>query len=196
MPILTKLHAFSLLTPYKPFDLAEAQHLARTLEFLRATDAPFFRDTLAGHITASAILTDPAQSNLLLIWHEKLRRWLQPGGHCEQDDVSLSAAARRELLEETGLPQNGCILATDMPFDVDVHPIPVRGAEPAHWHYDIRFLFVYGSWEGSERSEGSESSERSQPSQPSQPVWQWRAVEEVAQWPEASLARLAQKLRQ
>ena len=97
MPILTKLHAFSLLTPYKPFDLAEAQHLARTLEFLRATDAPFFRDTLAGHITASAILTDPAQSNLLLIWHEKLRRWLQPGGHCEQDDVSLSAAARREL---------------------------------------------------------------------------------------------------
>ena len=193
MPILTKLHAFSLLTPYKPFDLAEAQHLARTLEFLRAIDAPFFRDTLDGHITASAILTDPTRSSLLLIWHEKLQRWLQPGGHCEQDDVSLSAAARRELLEETGLPRNECMLATDKPFDVDVHPIPVRGDEPAHWHYDVRFLFVYGSsegWEGSERSEPSE------PSQPSQPVWQWRAVEEVAQWPEASLARLAQKLRQ
>ena len=25
-------------------------------------------------------------------------------------------------------------------FDLDVHLIPARGGEPAHYHYDVRFL--------------------------------------------------------
>jgi hypothetical protein len=27
-------------------------------------------------------------------------------------------------------------------FDIDVHPIPARATEPAHEHFDLRFLFV------------------------------------------------------
>lgn len=26
-------------------------------------------------------------------------------------------------------------------WDIDIHPIPERGDEPEHLHYDIRFLF-------------------------------------------------------
>jgi ADP-ribose pyrophosphatase YjhB (NUDIX family) len=25
-------------------------------------------------------------------------------------------------------------------FDLDRHRIPARGAEPEHWHYDVRFV--------------------------------------------------------
>lgn len=176
--MLTKSHAFSLLTTLPAFDALEAQHITRTLDFLRATDAPFFRDTLAGHLTASAVLLDATRTQMLLIWHEKLRRWLQPGGHCEPDDASLPAAAQRELLEESGLPSAACLLERATPFDVDVHPIPGRGAEPEHWHYDIRFLFVMS------------------PTAPAQltGACQWRALTEIADLSEASLARMARKL--
>ena len=27
-----------------------------------------------------------------------------------------------------------------VPLDLDVHPIPARGAEPEHLHWDVRFL--------------------------------------------------------
>ncbi len=39
---------------------------------------------------------------LLFIWHEKLKVWMYPGGHVEQNE-SPDVAARRETLEETGI---------------------------------------------------------------------------------------------
>ncbi|MCH2567406.1 MAG: hypothetical protein MKZ98_02420, partial [Pseudomonadales bacterium] len=29
---------------------------------------------------------------------------------------------------------------SDQIFDIDIHEIPARGKEPAHFHYDCRFL--------------------------------------------------------
>ena len=37
-------------------------------------------------------MLDPDGGSLLLIFPEKFRRWLQPGGHVEPDDVDLVAA--------------------------------------------------------------------------------------------------------
>src|SRR5262249_25749194 len=69
-----------------------------------------------------------------------LDRWLQPGGHLEASDADIVAAARREVLEETGIAElalhgAGC-------FDLDVHALPQLGSEPPHEHFDVRFLFV------------------------------------------------------
>jgi 8-oxo-dGTP pyrophosphatase MutT (NUDIX family) len=47
--------------------------------------------------------------------------------------------ALREAIEESGLKTIEPI-SEDI-FDVDVHDIPARKNEPAHFHYDIRFLF-------------------------------------------------------
>ena len=67
--------------------------------------------------------------------------WLQPGGHTEEEDATVFDAALREACEETG------IAAFDAPLgrailDVDVHPIPARGRDAAHLHFDVRYLLT------------------------------------------------------
>ncbi len=93
-----------------------------------------------GHFTASAFVLSPDKASLLLIRHAKLNRWLQPGGHIDTTDASPLHAARRELLEETGLHR---VTGDREIFDLDIHPIPANSKknEPPHEHFDVRFLF-------------------------------------------------------
>jgi 8-oxo-dGTP pyrophosphatase MutT (NUDIX family) len=42
------------------------------------------------------------EGRVLLHWHEKLGRWLPPGGHIEPNELPDEAAAR-EVFEETGV---------------------------------------------------------------------------------------------
>jgi 8-oxo-dGTP pyrophosphatase MutT (NUDIX family) len=108
--------------------------------FLDRVD-PFRRSDPEEHVTASAIVARPSGDGFLIVYHRKLDRWLQPGGHIEPDDASVFAAAVREAREETGVD------GFDAPFsdsilDLDVHLIPAFGSEPAHVHYDVRFLLT------------------------------------------------------
>ena len=73
---------------------------------------------------------------MLLTHHRKLGRWLQPGGHSDGEADTL-AVALREAEEESGLPVRA---HDDAIFDLDVHPIPALPGEPAHYHFDVRFL--------------------------------------------------------
>lgn len=138
------LHA--LLSAHAPWDAREAQHRARMLELTAVPGDPLRRDHFApGHFTASAFVLAPDRAALLLVHHRKLDRWLQPGGHVEATDGDLLAAARREVLEETGIAE----LDLEQPgsFDLDVHPIPALGLELPHEHFDVRFLFRAGTSE-------------------------------------------------
>jgi len=63
------------------------------------------------------------------------------GGHLEPTDLSLEAAALREAQEETSL-ELAFHPTAPRPFDLDVHRIPDRPGEPAHWHLDVRYLLV------------------------------------------------------
>jgi 8-oxo-dGTP pyrophosphatase MutT (NUDIX family) len=62
---------------------------------------------------------------------------MQLGGHSDGDSDTL-AVALREAREESGL--DGIRSLSDEIFDLDIHEIPARRNEPAHLHYDIRFL--------------------------------------------------------
>ena len=96
----------------------------------------FRRERRVGHFTGSAWLVSADGARVLLTHHRKLNRWLQLGGHADGDG-NLAAVALREAEEESGLP--GLLLEGGV-FDLDRHLIPARGNEPAHWHYDVRFV--------------------------------------------------------
>ena len=128
------------LNEYKPEDPNEQDSLEKIRLFLDTNDNCFSRTNLKGHVTASALIID-TQGNVLLNHHKALNKWLQFGGHSDGEANSLNVA-KREVMEETGIVNiddlGGKI------FDVDVHLIPENKAknEPAHYHYDIRFLFI------------------------------------------------------
>lgn len=129
----------SQLAAYRAADAGEEAHLARVRQLCESGAESFRRDSYApGHLTASAFVLSPEGDALLLILHAKLGLWLQPGGHVEDSDASLLAAARREVREEVGLTD--LELLEPAPFDLDIHDIPARKAEPAHEHFDVRFL--------------------------------------------------------
>lgn len=127
------------LQNYQPHDALETAHLARLVEHLGSPESSLLRANQQGHLTASAWIINQAGTHALLLNHSKLKRLLQPGGHVDPEDESLLLAAIRETQEETGL--NHLISLLDGPFDVDAHHIPARSDEPAHVHYDTRFIF-------------------------------------------------------
>ncbi|MER5551334.1 NUDIX domain-containing protein [Streptomyces sp. NPDC002793] len=100
------------------------------------------RKTLPGHVTAGVILVG-RDGRVLHILHSATGKWLLPGGHIEPSDNTLLQAAGRELAEETGIPPYVVTPHSEIPLHIDVHPIdanPVKD-EPAHQHFDFRFLF-------------------------------------------------------
>ena len=96
----------------------------------------FERSCAPGHFTGSAWLVDATGERVLLTHHRKLNKWLQLGGHAD-GDPDMARVALKEAEEESGLQD----LAVEPEiFDLDRHEIPARPNEPAHWHYDVRFI--------------------------------------------------------
>lgn len=120
-----------------PLSCEEALALSQTIAFVRAHPDCLLRSCLAGHLTGSAWILSPDRQRTLLTHHGKLGKWLQLGGHAD-GDPDLLAVAQREAREESGL--SGLRAVATTLFDVDRHWIPERGAEPGHWHHDLRFL--------------------------------------------------------
>jgi 8-oxo-dGTP pyrophosphatase MutT (NUDIX family) len=107
---------------------------------LSGTPEPFSRHQFEpGHITCSGLVLDPGGTEVLLVHHRRLDRWLVPGGHVEAEDLEIWDAAWREVIEETGVllfPNSEPALA-----GLDVHGIPSNGREPFHQHHDLLFEF-------------------------------------------------------
>ena len=126
------------LFAYTPSDEREGSFRARMLALCAEAD-PFSRAAFSpGHFTASAFVLSPRRDAVLLIFHKKLGRWLQPGGHIEPGDTMLMGAACREVAEETAILE--AVPLVPGVFDIDVHDIPARKDEPAHEHFDVRVL--------------------------------------------------------
>ncbi|PBC84941.1 MULTISPECIES: NUDIX hydrolase [unclassified Streptomyces] len=93
------------------------------LDHLVAHQDGMWKPCKDGHLTASALVIDPAGGRVLLTLHRKLEMWLQMGGHCEPEDASLAGAALREAREESGIAQ-GLTLLPGGPVRLDRHQTP------------------------------------------------------------------------
>lgn len=128
----------TLLRNYRNDHPGELDRADQFIDFVERNPDCFERTLREGHITGSGWIVDRTGTKTLLTHHRKLDLWLQPGGHAD-GHFDVLAVALKECVEETALP-NLCSV-TDRIFDIDIHGIPARGEEPAHFHYDVRFLF-------------------------------------------------------
>lgn len=93
------------------------------------------RGCRVGHLTASALVMDRDRTRVLLTLHPKAGRWLQLGGHCEDGDGTLRAAAIRETIEEGGIAD---VTMSAVPIRIDRHPVSCAG-DPSE-HLDVEYL--------------------------------------------------------
>ena len=118
----------------------EAAYRVRMLTLLEVPEC-FTLGCFPGHFTGSALVVSADGSRALLHHHRFLDCWLQFGGHCDGDE-DLLRVAQREAEEESGI--DGLIVTSRRPFDLDIHAIPEnpRRGEPAHEHFDVRFILI------------------------------------------------------
>ncbi|HUP47390.1 MAG TPA: NUDIX domain-containing protein [Thermoanaerobaculia bacterium] len=125
------------LARYEPADELEWKCHRDMTRLLSASSDPFSRMEFdPGHITASVFILDQ-EGRLLLHHHRRLGRWLQMGGHLEPGEMPVDAAMR-EGSEESGL--SDLRVVGEGALDLDVHDIPAGKGEPAHHHFDVRYL--------------------------------------------------------
>jgi 8-oxo-dGTP pyrophosphatase MutT (NUDIX family) len=98
-----------------------------------------FRSCAPDHLTASTLVISADGASVLLTLHAKAGRWFQFGGHLEDGDASLRAAAGREAAEESGLA--GLVL-DPAPVQLSEHAVPFCGDRGDVHHLDVRFLAV------------------------------------------------------
>lgn len=109
-------------------------------------------------ITATGYVMNEDKTEILLIFHKKLQKWLPPGGHVEEGELPHEAALR-EVQEEVGItarfdPENS---APDLglkgevdvqipePYALLYQVIPSTSKEGSHIHFDFVYPLITSS---------------------------------------------------
>lgn len=124
----------STLTDWKAPNPGQDALRHALLAFLDARPDACQRSCVPGHITASTLVI--RGDEVLLTLHPRLGRWVQLGGHCEESDTDIAAAALREAVEESGIET----LRLDPHLAaIHVHPLTCSLGAPTR-HLDLQFL--------------------------------------------------------
>lgn len=124
------------LSRWSPADPAQDSLRHAIMAFVLARPDACLRSCEPGHITASALVLDHTASRTLLTLHPRLGRWVQLGGHCEDGDPDIAAAALREATEESGIPG---LTIEAMPTAMHVHALTCSLGVPTR-HLDMQFV--------------------------------------------------------
>jgi 8-oxo-dGTP pyrophosphatase MutT (NUDIX family) len=128
--------AVEVLTGWVAPDAAQDSLRHAVLAFLAARPDACARSCAPGHITASALVVDHTGTRTLLTLHPRVGRWLQLGGHCEEGDADIVAAALREAGEESGVA--GLTIDPSLAA-LHVHPVTCSLGVPTR-HLDMQFV--------------------------------------------------------
>lgn len=89
------------------------------------------------HLTAGVLVISDDGRRVLLNLHRKAQRWFAFGGHIEDTDESLAAAALREGLEESGIAD---LVLDPEPVHLSLHAVPFCGDSGNVRHLDVRYV--------------------------------------------------------
>jgi 8-oxo-dGTP pyrophosphatase MutT (NUDIX family) len=135
------LHADALhvLRGWTPPSTAQAELRDRYVAHLEAHPDGMTRACYPDHLTASTLVLSADGSRVLLTLHAKARRWFQLGGHCEPVDTTLTGAAEREAVEESGIAS---LRVDPVPVQLSEHAVPFCDPRGGVHHLDVRFVAV------------------------------------------------------
>ena len=125
----------AMLTEWQAPNSAQDSLAEAVLAFVLARADSCLRECEPGHVTASTLVLDHSGAQVLLTLHPRLGRWVQLGGHCEDDDDIL-AAALREATEESGVV--GLRMMPEL-VAVHAHPVTCSLGVPTR-HLDLQFV--------------------------------------------------------
>ncbi|MBB5912345.1 8-oxo-dGTP pyrophosphatase MutT (NUDIX family) [Nocardia transvalensis] len=127
--------ATELLETWSPPTSPEQSLRQAMLAFLASAPRGCLRECAAGHITASAMVFSHDEREVLLTLHPRVGLWIQLGGHCEESDDTVPAAALREATEESGIED---LTLEPGLYGVQAHPITCSLGVPTR-HLDLVF---------------------------------------------------------
>ena len=128
--------AIALLRHWQPPDRAQDSLRNAVLAFLDAREDSCRRECVPGHITASTLVLDDTGDRVLLTLHPRLGRWVQLGGHCEEFDADIFAAALREAVEESDIADLRLCPGLTA---INVHALTCSLGVPTR-HLDLQFM--------------------------------------------------------
>lgn len=138
----------NIIEKYLKIFPSEQEKQKELINFVNNTDDLKLTDwnNFSGHIVASAFIYGEKEKKFLVLFHKDLKMYLYPGGHIEENDKSVLDAAKREVIEETGITNFKVLLLHSMiiPVDISYHQTPYNSRLnlPSHPHYDFRYLFT------------------------------------------------------
>lgn len=141
LPPHETLHAQALeaLTRWPAPTATQEALRQRYVAHLRGVPDGVGRAAYPDHLTASTLVLSADHTQVLLTLHAKAKRWFQFGGHCEEGDLSLAAAAAREAHEESGIR---ALIVDEVPVQLSEHEVPFCDPRGRVHHLDVRFVAV------------------------------------------------------
>lgn len=105
---------------------------------------------------ASGFIVTPDRTQTLLIWHNKLGKWVQPGGHIDEGELPHEGALR-EVHEEVGLQPTLVTTGVELgmpsqikeesqmptPYAVFREVIPANAKDDEHIHMDLMYVMEH-----------------------------------------------------